>query len=476
MGGSLALSFPMSALPVLTRTPALGRALSLLGALGAAAACIVVGVATAVQPLAIIGLVVLAAGGLFAVLRPEAVTLLGIIAIALVPVYAAPRVGPLDLDPAVLACWGAAAGILLLVVLGREHVRLNVLDAAVELYVGLLALPVLFNVREVGEYLQVFLSTVGPYLALRLVVPRVPVDWVPRAFAIAALLALPFAFFEFATSTNPFAVLNINPAESLALDEQVRFGVRRTEGAFGHAIGLSAFAGTVMMLALGCAALAARQLPRVVWLLVVLAAATMLAFAFSRTGWIVFAVGTVLIAVRVLTGRTRIRLIVVLALAAALGALVLVALGLDTLLLGLVGDDRLSSSNNYREILLQRALRGEGLALFGLRDSPLGAGIDAFVGVSIDNAYLDIAANWGYVGGAGFLLVAIALAFVYWRQPPGPWALVPAVALANFAGLLAAAILTQMEFWLWMLIGASAGAYAAARAQGSREPNRAAAN
>jgi len=466
-----ALRLSMSALPVLTRAPALGR---LAFAAGAAAACVVLGVAAAMQPLVVVGLVVLGVGGLFAMLRPTAVALLGVVAVALVPVYAAPRVGPIDVDPAVMASWGAAAGLLLLVALGRETVRPHLLDGAVALYLGLLALPVLFKVREVGEYLQLVLSTAGPYLAMRLVVPRVRPDWIPRAFALAALLALPLAVYEFASSTNPFEGLAINTAESLALDEQIRFGVRRTEGAFGHAIGLSSFAGTVMMLALGSAALAVRRGAQWAWLVVVVAAAMMLSFAFSRTGWIVFGVGVALIALRVLTGRTRARLIGTLVGATALGAVLIVALGLDSLLLGLVGDERLSKSNNYRDILIQRALRGEGLALFGLRDSPLGAGIDAFVGVSIDNAFLDIAANWGYVGGAGFVLVTLAVAFVYVRQPPGPWALVPAVTLANFAGLLVAAILTQMEFWLWMLIGATAGAYAVTQAQraGLRPANR----
>ncbi len=141
------------------------------------------------------------------------------------------------------------------------------------------------------------------------------------------------------------------------------------------------------------------------------------------------------------------------------------ALGADSSLMRLVADEELSGSNDYRQILLQRALRGEGLALFGMRESPLGAGIESGgVGVSIDNAYLAVAAEWGYVGGAGLALVGLAVAYVLLRQPRGPWALVPAVALANFVGLGAVAIFTQTEFWLWMLVGGAAAAYAVARA------------
>jgi len=451
----------MSALPLTVRAPRLAGALAIL-ATGALSALL--GVAVAVQPLAVVGLAVVALGALVAVLRPAALALAAVALVGLVPVYAAPRFGPIDLDPAVLLCWAAAGGMILSVLLGRASVRPHVLDYAVALYVGVLSLSVLFAAREPGEYVQVVLSTVGPYLALRLVVPRLRADWVPRAFALAAVLALPFLLYEFATATNPFKALNINPAESLALEEQVRFGVRRVEGAFGHAIGLSFFAGMLMVLALGSAALATRRAARWAWLAVGVAGAVMLAISVSRTGFIVFAAGLVLLALFVLTGRNRRRLLWSLGAATLVGALVVAALGLDELIVRLVDDNRLSASNSYREILLQRALRGEGLELFGVRQSSLGAGIDAYIGRSIDNAYLDIAANWGYVGGAGFVLVGLALAFVLWRLSPGPWALIPAATLAVFAGLLAAAILTSMEFWLWMLIGASGGAYAVAQA------------
>src|SRR6185436_13011023 len=92
-------------------------------------------------------------------------------------------------------------------------------------------------------------------------------------------------------------------------DVQTRFGVQRAEGAFGQAISLSQFAGTAMLLGLGAAVSAERSAVRRGWIGVVLAAAALLALSYSRTGWLVFGIGVVLIAVAVTTGRTRARLL-----------------------------------------------------------------------------------------------------------------------------------------------------------------------
>jgi hypothetical protein len=120
-------------------------------------------------------------------------------------------------------------------------------------------------------------------------------------------------------------------------------------------------------------------------------------------------------------------------------------------------------------VLLRRALRGEGIAWFGLPNSPLGAGIDAG-SASIDNAYLATAADWGWAGMIGLVLVGLSVGAVLWRVRGTAWALIPAVTFANFLGLFQVAINTQTKYWLWMLVGASAGV-AALHAE-NRRPDR----
>ncbi len=441
--------------------------------LAVAAGLIAFGLVVAVKPVFAIALVLAGVGIAAAVTRPQAVGFVSIIALGLVPVYAAPAMGPLVTHPSVLAGWLAAGGLLLLVYLGRSTVTLNVVDLAMVGFFGLFALAVLFEARERGEYITLVFSTLGPYLAMRMLVPRLDPTWLPRAFAAATLLSLPFVLHEAITGTSLFSSLEFNPVEAATWGEsQTRFGVPRAEGAFGQAISLSQFAGTAMLLALGAAVMTHRVAVRRIWMLVIVAGAAMMALSYSRTGWLIFGVGVVFIALAVTTGRTRARLLWTLAAVIGLGATALFASGLSETVLRLVNDDSLEGSNDFREILLQRALRGEGIAWFGLPDSPLGAGIDGAAS-SIDNAFLAIAADWGWAGMIGLIGVGLAVASVLWKLRGEPWALIPAVTLANFLGLFQVAINTQTKYWLWMLVGACAGAAMARSANRSTEPVRA---
>jgi hypothetical protein len=467
------VSAPVLPLPRPAGPPGRRPARALLGAAEAAALAlgfIALGLLVAAAPLIAIALVLLVLAVTGAVARPVVLGLLAVAVLGLVPVYAAPKFGPLEADPAVLLSWMAAGGALLGFAVGRQRGQVTALDGCMAAYVGLLFLPVLFGARERGDYLSLIFATVGPYLGMRLIVPQLGASWLPRAFALSALLALPTVLYEALSGTNPFDAFQFNAAEAAAWGEaQYRFGVLRAEGAFGQAISLSQFAGTVMVLALGSAVLARDKLTRRLWGGVLLAAGAMLALSYSRTGWIIFGLGVVLVAVFVLQGRARLRLLYALAAALVLGGLALEVAGLMDSVLRLVNDDTLSNSNNYREVLLQRALRGEGLAWFGLKQTALGAGIDAG-GASIDNAYLDIASSWGYVGLIGFVGVALGVAGALWRLRGTAWALVPAITLANFAGLFQVAINTQTQFWLWMLVGGTAAACAVPAATASRSP------
>jgi hypothetical protein len=466
VGAAAPISFTVSTLAPL-HPPRIARAVL---PLAVTAGLIAFGLVVAVKPVLAVALVVAGVSAAAAVTRPQVVGLLSVLALGLVPVYAAPAIGPLVTHPSVLAAWLAAGGLLLLVYLGRATLRLNVVDLAMAALFGLFALAVLFEARERGEYITFVFTTLGPYLAMRLLMPRLDPTWLPRAFAAATLVSLPFVLHEAITATNLFASFEFNAAEAATWGEaQTRFGVQRGEGAFGQAISLSQFAGTAMLLALGAAVMTHKVGIRRIWMLVIVAGAAMMALSYSRTGWLVFGLGVVLIALAVTAGRTRARLLWTLGAAIALGGIALFVSGLNETVLRLVNDDSLEGSNDFRAILLERALRGDGIEWFGLPDSPLGAGIDGAAS-SIDNAYLAIAADWGWAGMIGLIGVGLAVASVLWKLRGEPWALIPAVTLANLIGLFQVAINTQTKYWLWMLVGACAGAAVARRPERNVPP------
>jgi O-antigen ligase len=157
---------------------------------------------------------------------------------------------------------------------------------------------------------------------------------------------------------------------------------------------------------------------------------------------------------------TRARLVTMIVLGvAALGALTVLVpsdLPSPTSLVGAGGET--STSSTYRERLLQYALKGEGLSAWGGQGRNLASSALGSSSTSIDNEYLLLASDSGLIPLAGFLLIVAALvsAMIRLRRSGGAWAL-PAVTLANFAGLFFVAMITQQEIYIWALVGACAG-------------------
>jgi hypothetical protein len=175
--------------PLIHRRPRFG---AILYPLAAVVGLIVFGLLVAAQPVAAVGLVVVGIGVAAAATRPQAVGFVAIAVLGLVPVYSAPAAGPLVTHPSVLASWMAAGGLLLLIFLGQDTFKLTVVDLAMAVFFGLFALAVLFESREKGDYITIVFTTLGPYLAMRLLMPRMDVNWLARAFAVAMLISLPF--------------------------------------------------------------------------------------------------------------------------------------------------------------------------------------------------------------------------------------------------------------------------------------------
>jgi len=148
-----------------------------------------------------------------AVVRPRVVGVLALIFIALVPVYAAPELGALELQPSVCAFWLCALGTAVMIIGRDERLSFSGVDAAVGLFAVATLMSVLAGARTPTEWVQNTFYWLGPYLGLRLLIARTrDATWLPRAFVFTAATVVPFAAYEFVSGKNLFLHLNFNKA------------------------------------------------------------------------------------------------------------------------------------------------------------------------------------------------------------------------------------------------------------------------
>jgi len=417
-------------------------------------------------------LAIAAAGVVVALLRPGLVGAAGLVALALVPVYSAPKVGPIDAHPAVLAFWLCAFGAGVTLIARRERIGVSAIDMAV----GLFLLSTLFSVYDGGptrtDWISFTFPWLGSYLGMRLLLAheRRP-DWLPRMFVFSALLVVPFALYEWLTGDNVFFRFVVNGAAGeLWATSQDRLGTARVEASFGHAIALGMFVASAFVFSIALAAHEQRRRVRWAWLVCGLVLLAVLAITVSRTGWVTAGVGVVLLALGPADRRGRRWLTGFIAVAIACTALLAVAVpresvGPTQLLSGSGTSTELQNSDNWRLALLERAVTSDRLGLFGNRGVDLTTGLSAG-DHSIDNAYLAIANDWGVSGMAMLALVALTLALAVWQSRlAGICGSVAVVAFANFTALLFVAFITQQAFYIWALAGAAAAIAARLRVQ-----------
>lgn len=379
--------------------------------------------------------------------RPDLLLTAAFATLAFIPSSAFGELGSLLLDPATLLLWALAAGLVVRALATHSAPRMTLIDGAALLFFLCLLVPVLFSVRSIHIYAGVLFAWLGPYLALRLAVGRLrsPAG-VPRRFVLAAVALVPLALFEAATHRHLYGGVVPIPVE--------RLDTPRVVVGFAHPIGLAMFLAAAAVLALGMGVLGHHGRARVLWIGAAVVLALTQALALSRIGWVVLAVGAVLlVAARpVVLARPT---VVAAAVAVALVVTLSNAVGPTRDLLSGRGSGSAAAvsarSIGYRQELLARALEPGALRVTGNKErvrGPRGA-------TSIDNEYILLADQWGWIGLGGFaaLVTALLLGAVRTRRDATS-ACVFAATIASLVGLGGVAFFGQHQVYIWMLTGA----------------------
>jgi len=280
------------------------------------------------------------------------------------------------------------------------------------------------------------------YVVGRLVVEKVPPEWVYRAIAVVFTAAAVFAIVEFLTGTNLFVT---HLASDTRLYEiwgtlQSRGGVIRADGAFGHSIALGASLAVGVSLALGSSLRPVIKIPMVI----VMSAAAVL--TFSRTGMFTCALAILLACLFQRHNLSRV---------VRIGLALLTALA-GYLAFTLVQDVFLSSGNEAQNSAWYRS---ELLDLINAM-SPFGVSSSYTVSTthrvsigdfgSIDNALLLFGLIYGWV-----LLVSGLVALLYTLRRRATPAVLAVV--AQVPAFVTVALVTQYASVVWFAAGLAVG-------------------
>lgn len=391
-----------------------------------------------------------------------------VLAIALIPTYAAPGVGPLLAMPGAGLAWLIAGMLAWRNAMQRGRIfRPTPLDLATIGFLVLMYISLSFSEQVTkDDYINILFAWGGPFLAARLLLQDThrPAFVVAASFAAATALLAPVALLESMGRENPFLSLQFNSAEAAVWGDAVsRLGTVRAEASFGHPIALSMFVSVSALLSLGMAIYASRQKHRLIWLALAAVGIGVQALTVSRTGWLILVFGIAFLAVTTALRAARRRLAYVFA-AIGVAVIVLSVSGSAPEELQLVPSDApgaegaaFKDSGAYREKLLERALEPGVLGLWGNPVNKVTPAVSS-TNNATDNAYIILADEWGLIptmaliSVAALLLIAIVLSR---RREAGELVLLPIVALTSLFALFFVAFITQQQNVIWLLVGAA---------------------
>ncbi len=340
--------------------------------------------------------------------------------------------------------WSAIAAITLLALVASiADITLSPVDAVMASFVLIAGTLFALRAATLSAAVIALLEWVLPYVWGRIVLARVSTVFVTRVFATAVTVAAVLGIIEFITGANIFTLL---PAMSdSAFHEwgtlQVRGGILRVEGAFGHSIAFGA------ALAMSSVFVVVVDWPLIVRLLALATVVGATVLTFSRIGLITLALTLVLALLR-LPDIPRLLRGWIIGGGAVAAAIVL------PLVLGVFADagQEASGSADYRGGLFSLISQ---LRLVGGADDWTGLTVGGdYLGAyanSVDNAFLIFALRFGWIPA---VLLVLALVAVAATVLPRGGATPPAVAVAaQLPALFAVALITQFGTYLWFLAG-----------------------
>jgi hypothetical protein len=457
-----AVTFPsIDRLPRIASTAAGSASIAVLaGAL--------VGAALVSKPLLVGALiaVVLALLAVAVAFRHPARAFVGLVLlVALIPSYAAPAVGPLLFIPAAAAAWVLAAALAWRNFLDRGYLlQPTTIDWLVGAFGLLMAISLAFSARTApSDYVHLIFLWAGPYIAARLLLAETekPTEVVAVSFALVAAFLAPIAIAEATGSANPFYVFDVNSTEFAVWGDQAdRFGQARAEASFGHPIAFSMFLAASALLSIAMGVNSRQPSRRYAWYALAALAVGIQALALSRTGWLILALGTIMITFATVEGSARRRLGVLLT--TTVVVIFAASAVMPTELEVLPGFEKRSKevadSSDYREALLDRALEPGVLHLWGNPVNKVTPAVSG--GTATDNAYIILADTWGLIPTAALVAIAIALLIsvirARSRETEGS-AVLPIAALTSLFALFFVAFITQQQVMIWLLVGAASG-------------------
>jgi len=390
-----------------------------------------------------------------------------VLAIALIPTYAGPGVGPLLLIPGAALAWMIAAALAWRNAITRGRIfHPTAIDLAVIAFALLLYVSLSFSAQVTSSDLQnnIF-AWGGPFLAARLLLQDTerPAFVVAASFAIATAIVAPVAVLESLGAENPFSALQFNSVEASVWGAAAsRLGQVRAEASFGHPIALSMFVSASALLSLGMAIYASKRKERHAWLALAALAVGVQALTFSRTGWLILVFGVAFLAVTAALRAARRRLAFVFA-AVGVAMVVLMVSGSAPKELELFPSSSSSAegaafkdSGEYRERLLERALEPGVLGLWGNPVNKVTPAVSS-TNDATDNAYIILADEWGLIPTAALvaILATLLMAIVLARaRGAEELVILPIAALTSLCALFFVAFITQQQSVIWLLVGA----------------------
>ena len=340
--------------------------------------------------------------------------------------------------------------------------RVGLVDVLLLTIVALYVVSFLIDEATLGAGFTLVVHWAAGYLLGRVIGTSVDLEWIHGAVAVAMTAAAVLALEEFLTGQNLLAFLKMdNSAYTIWGDVQIRGGLARSEGAFGHSIALGASLAMALPLAI---ASTFRPWIRGAMVVTILAATVV---TFSRTGMIC-AVFSLVLCVFFLRGyltlRARVALVV--------GSLAVAAVAVPFLLATFAeAGDEATDSSSYRGDLLSlvptMSILGEAESAYR---TPTG---DTLYGSfhSIDSALILLGLTLGLVPLAIVVtLLVAAIGFVVSGRATASTIAV----VGQIPALATVALITQYSTFFWFIAGLavvsqSRAATRASRADASRE-------